>query len=142
MAVLVLGLNYKGVPLDVLERFSIAEHDLPKALSHALASVAIEEVVILSTCNRVEIYASTDAPGDALRDIRAFLSSFHGVDPSDLAARAYVFEDAEAITHLFSVASGIDSMVIGEPQILTQVRRAFRVAQEAGAARGLLASNH
>ncbi|MGZ4139496.1 MAG: glutamyl-tRNA reductase [Actinomycetota bacterium] len=132
MPVLVTGLNYKGTPLELLERFSFEVAELPKALLAARASEHIREAVILSTCNRTEVYAVVDAYHGGVGALRQFLSEFHHVAPEDFSDRLYGLYEDEAVAHLFSVASGIDSMVIGEPQILTQVRRSFRTADEEG----------
>lgn len=130
MPVLVVGLNYKGTPLELLERFSFDSPELPKALLAARASEHVREAVILSTCNRTEVYAVVDAYHGGVAALRQFLSEFHHVAPDEFSDRLYGLYEDEAVTHLFSVASGIDSMVIGEPQILTQVRRSFRTADE------------
>jgi len=133
MSVLVVGLNYKSTPLELLERFSFDATELPKALLAARSSEHVREALILSTCNRTEVYAVVDGYHGGVGALRQFLSEFHHVEPDDFADRTYGLYEDEAITHLFSVASGIDSMVIGEPQILSQVRHAFRVAGEEGA---------
>ena len=133
MSVLVAGLNYKSTPLDLLERFSFDATELAKALHAARASEHVREAVILSTCNRTEVYAVVDGFHSGVGALRQFLSEFHHVAPEDFTDRLYGLYEDEAVTHLFAVASGIDSMVVGEPQILSQVRRAFRTADEEGA---------
>jgi glutamyl-tRNA reductase len=130
MSVLVAGLNYKSTPLDLLERFSFDNAELPKALLAARASEHVREAVILSTCNRTEVYAVVDGLHSGVGALRQFLSEFHHVAPEEFSDRLYGLYEDEAVTHLFDVASGIDSMVVGEPQILSQVRRAFRTADE------------
>jgi len=130
MSVLVAGLNYKSTPLDLLERFSFDNAELPKALLAARASEHVREAVILSTCNRTEVYAVVDGFHSGVGALRQFLSEFHHVAPEDFSDRLYGLYEDDAVTHLFEVASGIDSMVVGEPQILSQVRRAFRTADE------------
>ncbi|HEV2685502.1 MAG TPA: glutamyl-tRNA reductase, partial [Actinomycetota bacterium] len=130
MSVLVAGLNYKSTPLDLLERFAFDSSELPKALLAARASEHVREAVILSTCNRTEVYAVVDGFHSGVGALRQFLSEFHHVAPEDFTDRLYGLYEDEAVAHLFSVASGVDSMVVGEPQILTQVRRAFRTADE------------
>src|SRR5207249_6642765 len=132
VSVLVAGLNYKSTPLDLLERFSFDAAQLPKALLAARASEHVREAVILSTCNRTEVYAVVDGFHSGVGALRQFLSEFHDVAPEDFSDRLYGLYEDEAVTHLFAVASGIDSMVVGEPQILPQVRRAFRTADEEG----------
>ena len=133
MSVLVAGLNYKSTPLELLERFSFDQAELPKALLAARASEHVREAVILSTCNRTEVYAVVDGFHSGVGALRQFLSEFHHVAPDEFGDRLYGLYEEEAVAHLFAVASGIDSMVVGEPQILSQVRRAFRSANEEGA---------
>jgi len=133
VSVLVAGLNYKSTPLDLLEQFSFDATELGKALHAARASEHVREAVILSTCNRTEVYAVVDGFHSGVGALRQFLSEFHHVAPEDFTDRLYGLYEDEAVTHLFAVASGIDSMVVGEPQILSQVRRAFRTADEEGA---------
>ena len=133
MSVLVAGLNYKSTPLELLERFAFEATELPKALLAARASEHVREAVILSTCNRTEVYAVVDGFHSGVGALRQFLSEFHHVAPEDFTDRLYGLYEDEAVDHLFAVASGIDSMVVGEPQILSQVRRAFRSADEEGA---------
>jgi len=133
MSVLVAGLNYKSAPLDLLERFSFDQAELPKALLAARASEHVREAVILSTCNRTEVYANVTGFHGGQGALRQFLSEFHHIAPDEFTDRMYGLYEDEAIAHLFSVASGIDSMVVGEPQILTQVRKSFRTADEEGA---------
>jgi len=130
MSILVVGLNYRAVPLDVLERFSIPSAGLPKALYAIRSYPAVREAVILSTCNRIEVYGVVTGFHSGIAAAKRFLSEFHHVAPEDFADRLTSLFETEAVTHLFNVASGIDSMVVGEPQILTQVRRAFRTADE------------
>ena len=133
MSVLVAGLNYKSTPLDLLERFSFDPAELPKALLAARASEHVREAVILSTCNRTEVYAVVDGFHSGVGALRQFLSEFHHVAPEDFSDRLHGLYEDEAVAHLFEVSSGIDSMVVGEPQILSQVRRAFRTADGEGA---------
>jgi glutamyl-tRNA reductase len=133
MPVLVAGLNYKSTPLELLERFSFDQAELPKALLAARTSEHVREAVILSTCNRTEVYAVVDAFHAGVGALRQFLSEFHHVAPEEFGDRLYGLYEDEAVVHLFAVASGIDSMVVGEPQILSQVRRAFRTADDEGA---------
>src|SRR5438445_4563071 len=140
MSVLVAGLNYKSTPLDLLERFSFDTAELPKALLAARASEHIREAVILSTCNRTEVYAVVDGFHSGVCALRQFLSEFHHVAPEDFSDRVYGLYEDEAVTHLFEVSSGIDSMVVGEPQILSQVRRAFRTADEEDAVASTLSA--
>src|SRR6266704_3428234 len=118
MSVLVAGLNYKSAPLDLLERFSFDAAELPKALLAARASEHVREAVILSTCNRTEVYATVTGFHGGLGALRQFLSEFHHIALDEFSDGMYDLYEDEATAHLFSVASGIDSMVVGEPQIL------------------------
>lgn len=133
MSVLVVGLNYRGVPLDLLERFAFDQASLPKGLRQLLDHEAVHEGVILSTCNRTEVYALVGGFHSGVAALRQFLGEFHHVAPEEFADRVYALYEEDAVRHLFGVASGIDSMVVGEPQILAQVREAFRVAGEESA---------
>ncbi|MCA1830292.1 MAG: glutamyl-tRNA reductase, partial [Actinobacteria bacterium] len=110
MGVLVVGLNHKTAPLDLLERFAVDPSELPKALFAARSSQHVREAVILSTCNRFEVYADVDAFPDGLGALRTFLAEFHHVDPADFVGRTYTMYEADAVEHLFAVTSGIDSM--------------------------------
>jgi glutamyl-tRNA reductase len=136
MTVLALGLNHESAPLDLRGRFAFAPGQLSPAL-HAfrerLARVA-PEAALLSTCNRTELYLAADPThGAALaRPALEWLAQHGGVSPAQLQAHAYVREDKAAARHAFRVAAGLDSMVLGEPQILGQMKQAVREADEAG----------
>ncbi len=129
MPVFVVGLNHRTAPLDLLERLAIDPERLPKALALLLEREHVKECVILSTCNRVEIYAAIDRFHDGGDAMRAFLTDFHGICSRELADYLYAYYEDRAVQHLFAVAAGIDSMVVGEVQILGQVREAFQAAQ-------------
>ncbi|MDQ4059023.1 MAG: glutamyl-tRNA reductase, partial [Actinomycetota bacterium] len=129
MPLLVVGLNYRSAPIDLLERASISQERLPEAL-HSLAGYEhVVECVVLSTCNRVEAYAWVSALHGGAHDLRTFLAEFSDLAPEDLIDRLYTYRDGDAARHLFRVAAGIDSMLLGEAEILGQVRRSFRAAQ-------------
>jgi glutamyl-tRNA reductase len=138
MAIIVCGLSHKTVPLPVLEQAALVTDELGKSLARLIDHDAIHEGVILSTCNRTEIYASTHRFHAAVESIRRFISDVSGVSQDKIASGLYTYYDDDAARHLFNVASGTDSMVVGETQILGQVREAFRVATEEGAARRML----
>jgi glutamyl-tRNA reductase len=140
MQLLVVGLNYKTAPVELLERFSISEEQLPKALHQLGTYEHLLEGVILSTCNRVEVYAVVSKFHGGSQDVRNFLSEFCHVAPEDMSDHLYTFNDQAAVRQLFRVASGVDSMLIGESEILGQVKRAFRAAAEEGLAKRVLAS--
>ncbi len=129
MPVFVVGLNFRSAPLELLERLAIGAERLPKALAHLVARDHVQEGVVLSTCNRVEAYTAITRFHAGATDVRRFLAEFHQIDPQDFADYLYAYYEERAVQHLFAVASGVDSMVVGESQILGQVRDAFRVAQ-------------
>jgi glutamyl-tRNA reductase len=135
MTLALIGVNHKTAPIEVRERIAISRDDLPET-TRALAAVpGVTECMIVSTCNRVEILAAveqqsaTDTPTSSLT---AFLYRHFGLDPLLLAPHLYEHHDQEAVRHLFRVAASLDSMVVGEPQILGQVKEAFAVARAAG----------
>lgn len=138
MAIVVCGLSHKTVPLQVLEQVAFTPDALPKALTQLLDHEPIHEGAILSTCNRTEIYTSVHRFHPAIEAIRRFLSDTSGVGQDRISEGLYTYYDEEAARHLYNVASGIDSMVVGEPQILGQVREAFRVAADEGTLRRTL----
>jgi glutamyl-tRNA reductase len=138
MAILVCGLSHKTVPLPVLEQLSFGPDALPKALAQLMDHDEIHEGVILSTCNRTEIYASVHRFHPAVQAVRRFLSDFTGVAAERIADGLYTHYDDAAARHLFNVASGTDSMVVGESEILGQVREAFNVAKREGTAHRML----
>ncbi len=129
MAFHVLGINHKTAPVALREKVAFDEHRLTTALRTLRDERGVAEVVILSTCNRTELYWAGSATGD---DLSAWLERHHG-EKLDLAQSLYVHSEREAVEHAFSVASGLDSMVLGEAQILGQLKDAYRVAQAAGA---------
>ncbi|WP_426574349.1 glutamyl-tRNA reductase [Aquihabitans sp. McL0605] len=134
MSVVVIGLNHRTMPLDLFERMTIDGARLPKALHDLGARSHVGEVVVLSTCNRTEVYAIAERFHGAYADVRNFLSELAFVPPDEFADHLYVHYDAEAVRHLFSVAAGLDSSVIGEAEILGQVRGAWEMAGQEGTA--------
>jgi glutamyl-tRNA reductase len=128
MAFNVLGLNHKTAPVALREKVAFSEERLRTALRTLRQEAGIAEVVILSTCNRTEVYWAGSASG---AELSTWLGRHHG-DDLDLAASLYVHQEQRAVEHAFSVASGLDSMVLGEAQILGQLKDAYRAAQEAG----------
>src|SRR6266540_5921535 len=129
MPVFVVGLNHRSGPLDLLERLAVDPERLPKALALLLEREHVKEGVILSTCNRVEVYAAIDRFHDGGDAVRGFLTELHGTRAHELSDYLYAHYEDRAVNHLFAVTAGIDSMVIGEVQILGQVREAFQAAQ-------------
>ena len=130
MSVIVVGLNHRTVPLDLFEKMTVPEAKLPKALADLSSRENISESVILSTCNRIEIYAYAEKFHGAYQDIRNFLSEISHVAPEDFSDHLIGLFGSDAIEHLFKVSSGIDSAVIGEHEILGQVRSAWELAVE------------
>ena len=135
MTLTLIGVNHKTAPIELRERIAISREELPET-TRALAAVpGVAECMIVSTCNRVEIIASIESP-DA--DLTSFLHRHFGLDPTLLAPHIYRHRDQEAVRHLFRVAASLDSMVVGEPQILGQVKEAFAVARASGTVGGQL----
>jgi glutamyl-tRNA reductase len=125
-----LGVNHKTAPVEVRERLAIPERKLPEALQQLLTFPGVSEGLILSTCNRVEILAQT-RNGSA--DLRSFLGRYFGIEPLTYEPHLYEYRADDAVRHVFRVAASLDSMVVGEPQILGQVKEAYATARAAGA---------
>jgi len=136
MTLLAIGINHQTAPVELRERVAFADHALPAALEGLRELPSVREVVLLSTCNRTELYAVTEDDGRALD---AWMAS-HPADAGrhDMAAYLYRHQDADAVRHLFRVATGLDSLVLGEPQILGQVKQAWAAARSAGTLGGQL----
>ena len=130
MALLAFGLNHTTAPLEVREKVTFDEGMLCDALNELTGETGIDEAAILSTCNRTEIYCTLDAV-DQEWPIDWF-SGYHGCRKNELHGYLYTHPDAGAVQHVLRVASGLDSMVVGEPQVLGQLKRAYRTAREAG----------
>ena len=138
MSLLVIGVNHRTGPVTLLERLTIAEAAMPKALHSLVVRDDIREAVVLSTCNRTEVYAVVERFHGAYSDIRDFLCETSGITPDEISPHLYSQHDDDAITHLFGVASGLDSAVLGESEIVGQVRDAWETAMEEGASRSVL----
>src|SRR5215471_9996226 len=123
-----IGVNHNTAPLEVRERLAVSEDRLPEVVSTLVKQPGVDEGMVLSTCNRVEVLTSTRQGAD----LRGFLRSYFGLGPK-LDSHFYEFEKREAVRHVFRVASSLDSMVVGEPQILGQVKEAYAVARGLGA---------
>jgi glutamyl-tRNA reductase len=138
MGIIALGINHKTAPVAVREKVSFDPATMPDALQQVLqALVPVTEVSILSTCNRTEIYCSYINEGDEADEhtgqaLLSWLSDHHGVDKQVLSDASYIYHDTDAVQHMMRVASGLDSLVLGEPQILGQFKSAFAVSQQAG----------
>ena len=132
MSVLVVGVSHKTAPVSVLERLALDTGDLSKLVHAVAASEHVTEATALATCNRVEIYADVDRFHGSVEAVSRMLCELADEAPEDVVPHLYVHYDDGAVSHLFSVASGLDSMVVGEGQILGQTREALRIGQEAG----------
>jgi glutamyl-tRNA reductase len=141
MEILVVGLSHKTAPIELRERLYVAEADLPKPLELLGNSPEIAERMLIATCNRVEVYAVAEgAAAKAVEVITDCLAAHHNLEKHRFVDRLYTHTDAEAVRHVFRVASSLDSMVVGEPQILGQVKAAFSVAR-AQEATGIILTN-
>ncbi|MBK9433816.1 MAG: glutamyl-tRNA reductase [Micrococcales bacterium] len=132
MSLLVLGVSHQSAPLDVLEK--VAAVDVGQALPMVGTGDAVGEALLLSTCNRIEVYTEVSRFHAAVESITAILAKSSGLSPDQLSAHLYVHYEDAAVRHAFRVASGLDSMVVGDEQILGQFREAFKVAIEHGQA--------
>jgi glutamyl-tRNA reductase len=128
MSLIVVGLSHRSAPVELRERFAFAESRIPDVLNQLRESGLLTEGVVLSTCNRVEIYAATAlAPQEAFARMRTFLVEHHAYDGA-LGDELYTFAEPDSLHHLFKVAAGLDSMVIGETEIFGQLKKAYDLA--------------
>ncbi len=130
MVVVAVGLSHRTVPFELLERATIAGDQLPKALGYLVGRGGIHEAVVLSTCHRTEVYATAERFHDAVHEIESLLADIVARDPSDLAESLFTYHDEIAVSHLFEVSAGVDSVVPGESEIVGQVRRALDAARD------------
>lgn len=136
MSLFVLGLNHQTAPVELRERVSVSESLQAQALAALMRVPGVEQAVLLSTCNRTEIYshvAPEHEPG-----LARWLAEHHGIAPEALAGYLYQHQDEQAVRHLFRVASGLDSLIMGEPQILGQVKQAWALAHQQQSVHGVL----
>ncbi|MBI3322137.1 MAG: glutamyl-tRNA reductase [Candidatus Omnitrophica bacterium] len=138
MDIAVLGLNHRTAPVELRERVAFGEQKLPEAFGAVRGELGLSECVILSTCNRVELYTALPEANGTEGKLKRFLARFHSVEPGLLDTHAYWHLQPDSVRHLFRVAAGLDSMVVGESEILGQVRDAYERAVSAGAVRGTL----
>ncbi len=138
-ALRVIGLSHHTAPVALRERLAFRPEDLSKAMG-GIRAHGFHEVVILSTCNRVELYLAASESGDHAARVRAFLSEYHGVPEHEFAPALYEHTGADAIRHLFEVASSLDSQILGETEILAQSKKAYSVSAECGACGRILRS--
>ena len=129
MALVVAGLSHKNAPVELREQLALEEDKLRELLREVAAGGAAREAVVVSTCNRVEVYAVADVPDEARAAVFRQLCRHRGVDQAAVEAVLYTHVEGEAVRHAFRVTASLDSMMIGEPQILGQVKDAFAVAQ-------------
>ena len=134
MSLLAVGLSHRSAPHALLERAALSTERTGKLLADLAASPNVHEAAALATCNRIEVYAGVDKFHAAVTEITELLCSHTGVEPGELTQHLYVHYDNRAVQHLFTVACGLDSMVVGEPQILGQIRTALATAQDHGTA--------
>jgi len=130
MELIVLGLNHKTAPIEIRERLAFPEDRIETALHQVKSLTSLKENMILSTCNRVEIYAASREIENAILDLKHFLSRYHALSLKEFEKNLYSFVGEEAVKHIFRVASSLDSMVVGEPQILGQIKSAYNIAVE------------
>jgi glutamyl-tRNA reductase len=138
MKLLVTGVSHKTAPVEVRECLAFRDEALPAALADLKAREGVAEALILSTCNRVEVTVTTEDSADPRAIVDSFLADHKAVSPHTIGPHLYRYEGRDAIHHLFRVASSLDSMVIGEPQILGQLKAAYAAAKDSGAVCGWL----
>ena len=138
MKLILTGLSHHTAPVEVRERLAFEEQTLPEALDRLTRRPGMVEGMILSTCNRVEVAVTADGPHDARESVESFLAEARSVEPAWVSPYLYHYDDQAAIRHMFRVASSLDSMVVGEPQILGQLKSAYSLAKERGALSGFL----
>jgi glutamyl-tRNA reductase len=138
MNLALIGINHRTAPVEVRERMHIPEPRLAQAISDLIHREGIHEGLILSTCNRVEVMTSAEDSVDAEPLIQQFLADHHQLDLGPYQRFFYRYQQQEVVRHLFRVASSLDSMILGEPQILGQLKRAYALAREAGGLNGSL----
>ena len=126
MSIITLGLNHKTAPIEIRERLSFSPESLPAAVKSLSALKGIHEVAILSTCNRTELYCSTQNQDEitqqAIDQVTEWLSQFHGLTSAEISDHLYAHTHKDSIRHALRVACGLDSLVLGEPQILGQMK--------------------
>ncbi len=130
MKIIVIGLNHKTADVEVREKLAFNGAKLDEGLLRIMDLPGVNEAIVLSTCNRVEIYVSAKDPDGTYEEIKGFLGKFHGLDRAAIERSLYLYKDRDAVRHSFRVASSLDSMVVGEPQILGQLKDAFEFALE------------
>ena len=130
MTLIALGINHNTASVELREKLAFSPTDVDQALTHARESKVVDELAILSTCNRTELYCRTSTDTD---QVLAWLADIKGVGLDSLVDVHYCHKNMDAARHMMSVASGLDSLVLGEPQILGQMKSSYAVAREGGA---------
>ncbi|MEI7673104.1 MAG: glutamyl-tRNA reductase, partial [Deltaproteobacteria bacterium] len=128
MQLVLIGMNHKTAPLEIRERLQLSSGDVERALPELMGLAEIREAICLSTCNRVEVIAHVTDGEQAVAGLKSFIYGQGNLDVADMERCLYVYRDLEAVRHLFRVTSSLDSMVMGEPQILGQMKEAYRMA--------------
>src|SRR5437870_11609737 len=136
MALFVSGLSHRNAPVGLREQLAVDEDKLRELLRDVSSTNVVREAIVLSTCNRVEAYAVADVPGEARAAMFRRLCHHRGVEPTAVEAALYTFAEGDAVRHAFRVASSLDSMVIGEPQKIGQVKDAFEIGRASCRERG------
>ena len=128
--IILVGVNHKSAPIELRERLAFRPEQISTALHSLQRDIGLHEAAILSTCNRVEIYGAAADSNGTLERLYRFLSEHSGIDRAQLSRRLYSYTEPQSVHHLFAVASGLDSMVIGEAEVLAQVKQAYAWARE------------
>ncbi len=131
MTLLALGINHKTAPVSLRERVTFSPDTLDQALDSLLAQPMVQGGVVLSTCNRTELYLSVEEQDNLQEALIRWLCDYHNLNEDDLRNSLYWHQDNDAVSHLMRVASGLDSLVLGEPQILGQVKKRLRIRKKA-----------
>lgn len=132
MQLLLIGVSHRTAPVELRERLDFSARGVDRALTALAATPSHTEAAIVSTCNRVELYVGCDEPDAARAGVERFISEFHGVPPDEVTPHLYAKTGHDAVLHLFRVAAGLDSLVVGEPQVLGQVKDAYNLASRMG----------
>ena len=138
MHLLLVGASHRTAPVELRERLDFSSHGLDVALRGLVARGSAREAVVISTCNRAELYVACEDPRASADDVLRFISEFHQLPSEQVRAHVYSHTDHDAVRHLFRVSSGLDSMIVGEPQILGQIKEAYGVATSVRTAGPLL----
>ena len=136
MTLFACGVNHRSAPVSLRERIVFGPDDLPRALSELHSCEGVEEAAILSTCNRTDLYLGLQAGGDTA--VKDWFRGYHGLSASELERHLYTYQADDAVRHVMRVAGGLDSMVLGEPQILGQLKSAYGAARSSGTVGTLL----